>query len=112
MTTQEIPSNVPDGRQHVVNDGVAIVTKPNQTINKQKVKNSIILTSTLALVIVLLLVPIILYYSNKPTTEDDFPAVVDGINLQTCSVSYDTKYYLHTVSTFVFTYLCMHGLYV
>ena len=106
MTTEEIPSNVPDGRQHVVNDGVATVTKPDQTINKEKIKNSIILTSILVLVIILLLIPIILYYSNKPTTEDDFPAVVDGINLQTCSVSYDK---ILLTYMFLFMCLCMYG---
>jgi len=77
----------PDVSAEHLHAGIATVTKQNQTVTKQKVKNFIILTSILVLVIVLLLTPVILYYSNKPTTEDNFPTIVDAINLQECSVS-------------------------
>ena len=90
-SVQVIAPEMPSEHLHVENDGAATVAKPDQMAFKQRVKNFIILTIALVLVIGLLLIPIVLYYSNKPTTEDDFPIIVDVINLQTCSVSYDTK---------------------
>jgi len=76
MNTSEIP---PAEHLHAV---IATVTKPDKTVTKQIVNNFII---PLVLVIVYLLT--VSYYCNKPTTEDDSPAIVDVINLQQCSVS-------------------------